>query len=274
MNDQDDESINELEVFLPKGSTRCTQDFSKFLNEFRSHTDFFFFVCQLVGQVDQTRIAAAKALMPGAQSEDERRRYQKSIDEPNLVLKKLQKHSKILSQNLTNGIVNSFQRYFSSIIQSAALKKPVILSSSQTIKFDDILKFTKHKDLVSFIVDRKINELSYGGLTDMEKYFDERLGIKMFNDNNERGLLRLFVEARNINVHNGGVVNEIFAGRVGKVEKFPYKIGDLLRFDLDDLVSLSSNAMKVAVGIDVAVSAKFKLRCQTHTAWQVNGKTR
>lgn len=273
MHDQDGESINELGVFFPKESKRCTEDFSKFLNEFRSHADFFFFVCHIVGKVDDNRVTAAKALLFSARNDEEKRSCEESINNPDLTLNELKNHSKILSQNLTNGIVNSFQKYFSSIIQSAALKRPIILSSSQTVKIDDVLKFTKHRDLVSFIVDRKINELSYGGLADMEKYFDERLGIKMFNNNEERSLLKLFIEARNINVHNGAIVNEIFASRVGKVDEFPYKIGNLFHVDLNDLVKLSSNAMKVAIEIDGSVSTKFKLRCKTHKAWQAARKT-
>lgn len=274
MSKVDGELIDELGVFFPKGSTRCTEAFSKFLNEFRSHTDFYFFICHIVGIVDKNRVIAAKALLTHASDNEQRQRYEETINKPDIVLNQLQKHAKILAQNLTNGIVNSFQRYFSSIIQSTALKKPIVLSSSQTVKIDDVLKFTKHKDLVSFIVDRKINELSYGGLSDMENYFDDRLGVKMFKDNEERELLKLFIEARNINVHNGGIVNEIFANRVGKVDGFPYKIGKLFAVDLDDLARLSSNAMKVAVEIDGAVSTKFRLRCKTHKAWQAAGKDR
>lgn len=137
------------------------------------------------------------------------------------MLEQLKKHSSVHSRNLTNGIVNAFQRYFSAIINAAALKRPEMLSSSQTVRVDDVLRFTRHKDLVAFIIDRKINELSYGGLADMEKYFDDRLGVRMFDDNRQRELLCLFVEVRNINVHNGGIVNDLFASRVGTVKASP-----------------------------------------------------
>lgn len=255
-------------VFFVDQEIRCTKSFKDFVDEYQSHSRFFFFVCRIVGAMDDNRVGAAKALLPGARDDDERRRLETSIGNPDVLLKELAKHSKIISQNLTNGIVNSFQRYFSSIIQHASLKRPAVLSSSQTIKVDDILRFSKHRDLVSFIVDRKINELGYGGLADMEKYFDDRMGVRMFGNNAERDMLRLFVEARNINVHNGGIVNEIFASRVGKVERFNYAVGKAFHIDLDDLSILSANAMKVAIGIDRAVGLKFKLRRRSLKAWQ------
>lgn len=172
------------------------------------------------------------------------------------MLEQLKKHSTVQSRNLTNGIVNAFQRYFSAIINAAALKRPEMLSSSQTVRVDDVLRFTRHKDLVAFIIDRKINELSYGGLAAMEKYFDDRLGVRMFDDNRQRELLRLFVEVRNINVHNGGIVT-LFASRVGTVEGFSYSKGKTFHVDMDALITLSENAIRVAMHIDSTVSAKF-----------------
>lgn len=125
----------------------------------------------------------------------------------------------------------------------------------------------RHRDLVSFIIDRKINSLSYGGLSDLEKYFSERLKIKMFENERRKNLLKLFIEIRNINVHNGGFVNDIFASRVGEVEGFPYKLSKRFHVDLDALVTLSENAMEVAEGIDKTTSQKFNLKRRAYKAW-------
>lgn len=263
-------------IFYPSRDTVCTEPFSRFLKEYYSHLDFFFFVIQLVSKADQGRVVASKALIVAETDPERIAGYQNSIDNPDLVLKQLSKHSTVVSQNLTNGIANAFQRYFSSIINSAAVKRPELMSSSQTIRVDDVLKFNRHKDLIAFIIDRKINELSYGGLSDMEKYFDDRLGVKMFEDDRQRGLLRLLVEARNINVHNGGIVNELFVARVGLVEGFTFKKGKIFHVDMDSLASLSENAMRVAMQIDALVGAKFRLQRKAHRNWrkikQPNGK--
>lgn len=256
------------DVFYPHHDTVCTDAFSRFLGEYHANLDLFFFVIRLVANADNARVTASKALLMGEGDPTKRLHYEKSIAQPDMMLDQLKNHSTVQSRNLTNGIVNAFQRYFSSIINSAALKRPEIISSSQTIKIDDVLRFKKHKELIAFIIDRKINEISYGGLIDMEKYFDDRLGVRMFPDNRQRDLLRLFVEARNINVHNGGIVNDIFLSRVGTVDGFSYTKGKTFHVNLDALVTLSENAMHVAMHIDATVGAKFGLLRKAHRSWK------
>ncbi len=255
------------DFFYPRRDIVCTEAFSHFLKEYHANLDYFFFVIHLVTRVDEGRVRAAKALLTAEPDATKRTIYEGSAADPDATLRELQKHSSVSSRNLTNGVVSAFQRYFSSIINSAATKRPEMISSSQMIRVDDILRFTRHKDLVAFIIDRKINDLSYGGLTEMEKYFDDRLGVRMFNDDRQRDLLKFFVEVRNINVHNGGIVNDLFASRVGTVDGFPYVTGKLLHIDLEALIKLSENAMRVATQIDSNVATKFSLKRKAHRKW-------
>ncbi len=81
-----------------------------------------------------------------------------------------------------------------------------------------------------------------------------------------------FAEVRNINVHNGGVINDIFASRVGAVEGFAYVKGKTFHVDMDALVTLSENAMRVAMHIDATVSAKFGLLRKAHRSWKRSRK--
>lgn len=143
----------------------------------------------------------------------------------------------------------------------------MITSSQQTIRVEEVLRFTRYRELVAFIIDRKINDLSYGGLAEMEKYFDDRLSVQMFATDRQRELLRLFVEARNINVHNGGIANDVFESRVGAVSGYAYSKGKLFYLDFDALVNLSENAMEVAKRIDSVVGTKFKLQRKAHDRW-------
>ena len=230
----------------------------------------FFFITSVVGCVDSNRVIAAEALLPGAKNDEDRKQLQASLSNSDATLKALQKHANVMSMNLTNGVVSAFQRYFSSIVQAAALKQLFLLASAQQVRVDDVLRFSRHRDLVSFIVDRKVNELAYGGLVDLEKFFNDRLGVRMFESGGERELLRLFIEARNINVHNGGVVNDIFLSRVGSVDSFQYVRGKRFHIDFDSLVALTVNAMKVAMHIDAAVAVKFRIRGKADLKW--NGK--
>jgi hypothetical protein len=255
-----------LKFFYPNRATVCSNTFSRFLSDYHENIDNFYFLVRVVGHMDRARVIAAKALAGGAEGE-ERVALEKSAADPEKALRELKKYSRVQSRNLTNAAVNGFQRYFSEIIQAAALKKPEVLKSNETIRIEEVLRFNRYKDLVSFIIDRKINDLSYGGLKGMETYFRERLGIEMFTDEQQRSLLTVFIELRNINVHNGSIINDLFLSRVGKVEGFNFIKGKAYYVDLDELMLLGDNAMRTALRIDEAVASKFKLQRRAHKSW-------
>lgn len=255
------------EFFYPPPKTICTSAFSRFLTEYHENLDSFMFVIHVVAKADETRVAAAKALLPLAQTDTERDKYQTTVENKDLILKQLARHSRVQSQNLTNGAVNAFQRFFSGLVQSVALKRPETIASSAHVRIEDVVKFRSRTKLIEFLVDKKVNELAYGGLQDMDRFFVERLGIAMFHDELERSLLRIFIEARNINVHNGGIVNSTFVSRVRNVDGFIYSPGKHFHVDFDNLTRLSENAMRVAMRLDRDVAAKFRMQTKSHSAW-------
>ena len=167
------------DFFYPKRTTICTEAFSRFLRDYHENLDSFFFLVRLVAQADEGRARAAKALIVVGGEPEEVERLEKSAADPDATLRQLKRFSSVQSRNLTNSTVNGFQRYFSEIIQAAALKRPELLRSSETVRIDEVLRFRRYKDLISFLIDKKINELSYGGIRGMEAYFGDRLGIDM-----------------------------------------------------------------------------------------------
>jgi len=49
-----------------------------------------------------------------------------------------------------------------------------------------LLDFKTRADLVSYLADRKVNELSYGGIKGIEKYMQDVFGIDMFSESVRR----------------------------------------------------------------------------------------
>jgi hypothetical protein len=244
----------------------CTRVFARFLSEYYDNVDYFFFVVKLAAHADEGRVRAAKALLPLA-DDKERERYEKTISDPEATQHALKRFSRVNSRNLTNAAVNGFQRYFSEIIQSAILKRPELLRSNQTVRIEDVLQFKRHSELVSYLVDRKINELSYGGIREMENYLRDRLGVELFQNNVERAFLTAFIELRNVNVHNGGIINDLFLSRVGQVEGFTFKLGARYHVDFEEFALLADNSVRVALEIDKTISKKFRLRRMKFSAW-------
>ena len=116
------------------------------------------------------------------------------------------------------------------------------------------------KDLVAFVTDRKVNELSYGGLREMENFIRERLGVELFATPDQRQTLGIFIELRNIHTHNRGVVNELFLNRIASERRREFSLGKYHAVDFDDLETLGGTAVTVAISLDEKLCAKFRLK--------------
>ena len=117
------------------------------------------------------------------------------------------------------------------------------------------------------MIDKKVNELSYGGIKDMEGYFRDRLGVGMFNNDEQRNLLACFNEIRNINLHNGSKINDLFLSKVAPIAGLKFVKGKIFHLEMDGFVRLATNALRVALLIDTSVASKFKLRRRCHERW-------
>jgi hypothetical protein len=95
----------------------------------------------------------------------------------------------------------------SDILQAVMTKRHEVLRSSEKITTEDALQFDRVQDLRSLIADKKINELSHGGFNKIQEFIAERLGIDIGLTEEERGLLTILVELRNIHTHNRGIDN-------------------------------------------------------------------
>jgi hypothetical protein len=98
---------------------------------------------------------------------------------------------------------------------------------------------------------------------------NERTGIKLIEDEEERAALSFAIELRNIYTHNRGVVNETFLRRL-KALKHGFSIVKGTRFhaDFDTIVNLTNNMASIAKRLDQCVAAKFKVRQKAYETWR------
>jgi hypothetical protein len=176
--------------------------------------------------------------------------------------KRVRENSPLLSRNLVVGMANNFFSYVSEMLQHVLRRKPEVLRSSERLTNEEVLQFTRVKELVAYMADKKVNELAYGGLKGVEDYVRDRLGIAMFDNEDERIKLTILAELRNIHTHNRGVVNEIFLKRVGHRQfgDFEFTLDKKTHVNFDQFVLLSRNAIDVASRLDANLGKKFSVR--------------
>lgn len=148
------------QVFLTHPNPRelCSPQLRIFLKTYQEIFDFFFFGVRLATGADRVQLTAAKALARSGNAEDIAR-LKELEDKPDRTFSHLQEFSALQSENMTLRIVDNFTSYLSEIVQSAMIKRPEILRSKEKVKIEDVLRFSNFRDLISFLVNRKINEL-------------------------------------------------------------------------------------------------------------------
>lgn len=245
----------------------CTRALYRFVHEYREAVRFFMFTIHLATRADKMRLVASKALAGVGGSPEQVRGYEEAQKNPSPVFDELAKFGKLQSQNLVLRASNGFLHYYSEIIQTAILKRPEILKSKQTIRWDELLGFTRFDEVVRYLIDKKVNELSYAGLGQMEEFMIERLGLAGAFTDEQRVLTAIFVEIRNIYTHNRGIVNGIFLARVKDHKGFEFVDGKYFHTDFDEFTRLSANCLEVAYAIDDAVAKKFGLKRKRYRVW-------
>jgi hypothetical protein len=256
MQQKHDNSADDL-LYRPNKTSACSEPLFRFILEYDNIISLFFSIVRIATRLDETRSIAAKAI---AKAEGKRlAETQVSIrDAFNMVFR----HGDQLSRNMVVGMANNFSSYLSETLQLVMIKKPEILRSSEKISTEEVLQFGRVDDLIAYIADRKIAELAYAGLRGLESFLKERLGVDLFETAEERYLLTVLIELRNVHTHNRGHINEIFLKRVGGATNTSFKFthGDCYHVDLDDFAVLSRNAIHIALRLDAVLSKKFRIK--------------
>jgi hypothetical protein len=253
--------------FPPNGNKMCSLALHLFLHDTFKVIDLFIYTVMLANRADVVSVTAAKALLKASSNEDEKKAYQRTIDNEGAAARKLANYSTLLSRHLVTNTVDIFLWYLSGILKITMKKQANLPRSGETIRLDELFDFADRRDLIDYLVDRKVNELSYGGIKKIETYFLDKLGIEIFPDENSKKLLTVFIELRNIQTHNRGFVNRLFISRVGKIENFNFEIDKRFHVDFDTYGRLADNCANIAKNIDDAVSDKFGIRRKRYSTW-------
>lgn len=162
-----------------------------------------------------------------------------------------------LSSMIYVNTIDNFTTYFKDILAEVVLTKPQILKSQESEKIDFILEHESMDDLINAIANKKIEELFYKGIEDIDKFFKSRLGIDIFKTDDEREAINFFIKQRNLTVHNRRKISKDFARQFPDLDN---KIGQYLNFDFKYVSTMNLRLFNFIATIDQEISEKFKLK--------------
>ena len=173
-------------------------------------------------------------------------------------------YEKYFCQMAFSRSIDNFISYFKDILSEVVIKNPNILKSKEQESLEFILSFNSLKDLHQAIIEKKLESLFYKGFEDIKKYFQDRLGIELFENKSDYVNANFTIKARNIIVHNRGIVNKSFAN------EFPaanVSIGQSLTIDFELISKTNVQLNNWISEIDEKIASKFDLTRYTNPAF-------
>lgn len=132
------------------------------------------------------------------------------------------KHHPLLHELAYCYIVDRFLIFISCVVTRVFSCKPETLRSNEKVDIAFVLQHQSMDDLLASLVERKVLDLSFKGLSGVAQYFEDRLGVPLAETEDQLRTAILATEIRNLIVHNRGTVNRLFQSRV---PFFPCAIG-------------------------------------------------
>lgn len=245
----------------------CSHSLYLFLQDYHYTVDAFFYFIYLAGYADSTSLTAAEALSIGDKSGKYTALLGAMKKNPTPHFEKLKGYYWYSSRNLTNAVVDAYLCFLSSTIKAALKKRPDAVKSREQVRIDELLDHRSRREMVDYLIDRKVNSLAYSGIRGVEEYISSTLGVDMLPTSECRDEVLLFNEIRNISVHNRGYVNHIFMGRIPCRWSGEFEVGRRFHANFDRFCALSRATIDSALFLDLQISKKFGIRRKQYGTW-------
>lgn len=155
--------------------------------------------------------------------------------------------------------VDNFLAYLSELLVAVYRNDPRMLKSSEKVVVEDILEYENIDDLISWLIDKKITELSYAGLDTIRDEINKKHGFDLFPDQMKYKEISLYIGYRNLLVHNRGVVNRRF---LRTYRSSSYVLGDKIKLVGTEVIEWSDVLRGVVEDIDKRATEKYSLKIE------------
>lgn len=167
-------------------------------------------------------------------------------------------YEKYFGQMAYTRITDNILSYFKDVLVEVIKAKPQILKSKEKEPLDYIFSFNNMEDLIEDITEKNIEKLFYGSIDDIKKFFSDRLGIQLFENEILEKNFEQFIKQRNLIVHNRGIISKEFAKDFSN-EHVTYTPGNILVFSYENLSNINGAMTNLIADLDMKISKKFKL---------------
>jgi hypothetical protein len=168
----------------------------------------------------------------------------------------LRAHRQALLQMVLAREVDNFTTYISETIRAAIRARPGLVRSRQDVRLDYVLSFPSMEALTEDLIDRKVSDLGYMGLSELDTWLKQHTGLTLFTDATVAGRIGEAVETRNAIVHAGGAIGRKYLKNVSNSQ---FGMGEVRKLNVDDLFEVWEALFNTVRALDAEAAKKFGL---------------
>lgn len=235
-----------------------TNAFKTFSYEQNKFLHFLDTLAMQAEQIDKNRKVAIQALHDTSnEGTQEKAKYKMELDNYELIASQIifKQNNRFLAELLLTKTIDNFQTFITELLTLVYRKFPRMIESSEKITFEEVLEQNEIGNLIHLIVEKKVMELSYKGLGDLNSYLKKKLDFSLITNDSDLRFLFLKYQERNLLVHNYGTINFRFK----KLTNSEARIGDKLELELRDSFDFSDFAFRTAKEINDRAIEKWSL---------------
>lgn len=167
----------------------------------------------------------------------------------------LPRHAAVNDEMFFVRVVDSFLIYVADILREILAARPEILSGTEKIKTERLLKATSLQELIDEVIDEHVASLSYKGFRDLREWFGKQ-GVQLCAVPADEPVLIEAIAIRNLFVHSRGRVDARFKKTVPTRKE---KIGATLRVRLKYINLVMKTIASTVAFVDAIATKKFGL---------------
>lgn len=239
---------------FPSPPDPATQACLEYFEDCGQLLSFIWFISQMALDRDKVAKIAAGALL---EVDPDRKRSEQILKEGGVgAVKTFSRFKQLLAQLVITRAVDAFLLYLADLLALIFRTRPETLRSSQQVRLETILQHSSMEDLIGYLADGQVQDLSYQGMRALTTWLEDRLGLKLFEGRESMDQAVRFIELRNLIVHNRGRVNRLFLTRV---PDYPTPLNHIASFSVTEIFDGCEFFARAVGDIDSRAILKFDL---------------
>ena len=124
-------------------------------------------------------------------------------------------HRQFVNEIILSRTVESVDLYVLTTLREIFRVRPEMLKSEAPIAVATVVELRTFEEILTYIAERRLHELSFKPLSELNKFIESRTGIPLFNSPEAYRTALIASEVRNLVAHNDCLINDLFRLRVG-----------------------------------------------------------